>query len=246
MRIRCAVLACAAVGLLPYASLVQAQYNSALSYGGTQSGAASGRQSIFGNRSGSSSRPGQGTFGAGNAFNSQNDLSSARFVRGNRQPNDFVGGSAQDAQHFVGGAPDGANAGNWSPMGGGMSPWTPGGGYPGSRQNANRNRQGEGGNAEPNATSIRTTFRAAFDHPEPDSKQLSLSLARRLAKTSAIQTQTPIRVELQGRTAILRGDVPTEHDRDLAEQMIRLEAGIQAVKNEIVVGSPTSAAPMPP
>jgi hypothetical protein len=246
MRIRCALLACAIVGLLQYASVVQAQYNSALSYGGMPSGAASGRQGIFGNRSGSSSRPGQGTLGAGNAFNSQNDLSSARFVRGNRQPNDFVGGSAQDAQHFVGGAPEGASAGNWSPSGGSMSPWTPGGGFPGSRQNANRNQQGAEGNAEPTAASIRTTFRAAFDHPEPDAEQLSTSLALRLAKTSAIQTRTPIRVELQGRTAILRGAVSTEHDRDLAEQMIRLEAGIQAVKNEIVVGSPTSAAPMPP
>jgi osmotically-inducible protein OsmY len=127
-----------------------------------------------------------------------------------------------------------------------MSPWTPGGGNANPRRNANANQGRANEAAGQETASIRTTFRAAFDHPEPDSKQLSTSLTRRLAKTSAIQAQTPIRVELQGRTAILQGVVATEHDRELAEQMIRLEAGIQAVKNEIEVGSPTSAAPMPP
>jgi osmotically-inducible protein OsmY len=78
----------------------------------------------------------------------------------------------------------------------------------------------------------------AFEFPEADVNALSALLSRRLAKTPAIRAQTPIRVEVQGRTALLQGVVATEHDRVIAEQMVRLEAGIEAVKNEIVVGKP--------
>ena len=119
-----------------------------------------------------------------------------------------------------------------------MSSAMTGGGYPNSRQNANLKPTGGEGPPAQNSASIRTAFRAAFDYPRPDSDQLSTLLMRRLAVTPAIQTQIPIRVQLQGRTAILRGVVSTEHDRRLAEQMIRLEPGIELVKNEIVVANP--------
>jgi hypothetical protein len=228
------------------------QYDSASSYGsGGMSSYAnpSGRQGMFGNRTrGSISRPGQGAFGSGDSFGTQGgDLSSARFMRGNRQPGDFIGGNSQDMQRFIGGAPEDANLGNWSPSGGPTSSWTPGGNNPNSRRNPNRNPQGEGGTPGQDVAHIRTAFQAAFDYPQPSSGQLSTSLTRRLAETPAIHTQTPIQVKLQGRTAILQGVALTEHDRLLAEQIVRLEAGIEAVKNEIEVGNPpTPVAPMPP
>ena len=48
---------------------------------------------------------------------------------------------------------------------------------------------------------------------------------------------------MEGRTAILRGEVATEHGREVAELMARLEGGVNEVRNEIVVaGSGTMPA----
>ena len=162
------------------------------------------------------------------------------------QPGDFVGGYSQD-QPFVGGVQDDANG----QQGNGYTPLTTGGwggqGNPGYRQRANPNQSGGQGSTQQNAAaSIRTTFRAAFNYPQSNPNTLSTTLTRRLATIPALQSQTPIRVELQGRTAILRGVAATEHDRGLAEQMLRLEPGIEEVKNEVAVASPIPPEPAAP
>jgi hypothetical protein len=243
MPIRRIFLACAIVGLLQGTSAVLAQYNDSGSpYGGMSSnGSASGRQGMFGSRTmGLGPSPGRQGFGSGKSLGGQGDISSARFVRGNRQAGEFVGNNtSQEAQHFVGGVQDDTGIGNYTPSGGYTSPMTSEGGYPNSRQNPNRNQQGQAGLARQNTTSVRTTFRAAFNYAQPGSNQLSTSLTRRLAKTPTIRPQTPLQVEVQGRTAILRGVASTEHDRSLAAEMVRLEPGIELVRNEIVVENPT-------
>ena len=61
------------------------------------------------------------------------------------------------------------------------------------------------------------------------------ALATRLERSRWIQSQSPIEVEIESGTAILRGVVATEHDRALAERAALLEAGIWTVKNELVV-----------
>ena len=45
-------------------------------------------------------------------------------------------------------------------------------------------------------------------------------------------------MELLGRTAILRDAVALEHDRDLAERVVRREATVEQVQNQIVVAGP--------
>jgi osmotically-inducible protein OsmY len=254
MRVRHVLFACAIVGSLLIPAEVLAQYqsnnnNMGSSSGGMSSGGASqGRQGMFGNRTmgGAGTRSGRGTFNAGNAFGASNDLSNARFVRGNRQAGDFVGTDAQDQQHEVGGVQDDMNTGNYPQSGGPTSSTSRGSNNPNSRQNTNRNRQDSGGSAGQNSTSIRTTFRAGFDYPKPKPNQLKTTLTRRLALMSSIQTQAPIRVEVQGRTTILRGVVATDHDRFLAESMIRLEPGVEKVKNELEVENPTPEDSTPP
>jgi hypothetical protein len=88
---------------------------------------------------------------------------------------------------------------------------------------------------------IPARLRAAFEFPPPNATRVSTQLARRLAGTPSIHSLTPIQVEVQGRSAILRGQVASEHDRDLAEQMARLEAGIEQVHNELVVAGSSPA-----
>ena len=43
-----------------------------------------------------------------------------------------------------------------------------------------------------------------------------------------------------GQTAVLRGTVMTEAERQLAEGLIQLEPGVQAVLNELEVATPES------
>ena len=87
---------------------------------------------------------------------------------------------------------------------------------------------------------IRITFSVGFDRPVAASQHFSSSLARRLADLPAIHWRTPGQVEIRGRTAILRGVVATEHDRDLAERVVRLEAAVDQVQNQLVVAANSS------
>ena len=70
--------------------------------------------------------------------------------------------------------------------------------------------------------------------------QVSSAIADHLGALPALHWQVPAQVEMQGRTAILRGVVATEHDRDLAERVVRLEATVDQVQNQIVVASPAT------
>ena len=42
---------------------------------------------------------------------------------------------------------------------------------------------------------------------------------------------------MSGRSAILRGEVATEHDRVLAAELLRLEPGVGQVQNQLTVSS---------
>ena len=71
--------------------------------------------------------------------------------------------------------------------------------------------------------------------------EASLAVASHLAAMPALHLQTPVQVVMQGRTAILSGVVETEHDRDLAERVVRLEGAVDKVQNQLVVAN--AAAP---
>jgi len=58
-----------------------------------------------------------------------------------------------------------------------------------------------------------------------------------LTKAPGLTKLGPIEASLEGTTAVLRGRVATEADRQLAEGLTRLEPGVVGVRNELVVGS---------
>jgi hypothetical protein len=66
-------------------------------------------------------------------------------------------------------------------------------------------------------------------------------LTTRLESSKVIQKRSPISVSLDQDTAVIRGRVATEHDRDLATAILRLEPGVDQVRNELVVESPSPA-----
>jgi hypothetical protein len=119
-------------------------------------------------------------------------------------------------------------------MGGMMGGRTVGGFFP--------NTQNGGG-----AAAIRNTVSLGFTPPAPAPNAADSRLTGLLRRSPRIQQVTPIEVELRGRTAILRGTVATDHDRDLARLAVLLEPGVAQVRNELAVaGQRGEALPSPP
>jgi hypothetical protein len=92
---------------------------------------------------------------------------------------------------------------------------------------------------EPVTVPFRASLSVDFAHPSISSTAMLDNLSKRLASTPAVKSRKRLQVAVQGSTAILQGEVETEHDRLLAEQMARLEPGIWAVHNELTVAKPT-------
>jgi hypothetical protein len=102
-----------------------------------------------------------------------------------------------------------------------------------------------GAQGRSNASLIRTELSVGFDAPAANSQKLSSTLTQQLAGLPALHWRTPGQVEIQGRMAILRGVVATEHDRDLAERVVRLAPGVEQVQNQLVVASSAKTAKSP-
>jgi osmotically-inducible protein OsmY len=81
-------------------------------------------------------------------------------------------------------------------------------------------------------------FRAGFDVQPLASQRAATRLTRQLTESPRLQRLSPIAVQVEGQTAILRGSVASAYDRRLAEQVVRMQPGIWNVKNELTVGSP--------
>jgi len=84
-------------------------------------------------------------------------------------------------------------------------------------------------------TEMQTGIELAFAAPRPAVEQVAPALTARLERTSRIRFQSPVAVTLREGTAILQGVVGSEHDRELAEQLVRLEPGVLQVQNELLV-----------
>ncbi len=95
-----------------------------------------------------------------------------------------------------------------------------------------------------------------FDYRGPQRQDASEVVAQRLQTSPALHPANRIEVFLEGTTATLRGEVVSERDRGLAEQLALFEPGIYAVRNDLRVkprpaeaegwrASPTQAGPVP-
>jgi hypothetical protein len=66
----------------------------------------------------------------------------------------------------------------------------------------------------------------------------------RLAKIPQLRGIGSVAVQVDGRVAVLKGQVASEHDRDLLTRLVLLEPGISDVRNELQVASaPATPAP---
>jgi hypothetical protein len=91
------------------------------------------------------------------------------------------------------------------------------------------------------------TLTLGFEPVRAAPDQVGQTIALRLTKLPSIHFLGGVRVDIVGRTAYLRGRVASEHERDLAERVVLLEAGIDDVVNLMEVGGgPGRAVPPPP
>jgi BON domain-containing protein len=85
---------------------------------------------------------------------------------------------------------------------------------------------------------FRVPLRLGFQPQAIAPQRINVGFQERLARIPGLARTGTISATLEGRTAVLRGTVPTEADRQLAEGLARLEPEVMAVRNELVVGAP--------
>jgi len=74
-----------------------------------------------------------------------------------------------------------------------------------------------------------------FALPPSSIERVSADLERQLGQ---VLTSSSVEIRLEGRMAVLRGSVATDHDRALAEQLALLKPGISFVRNELSTTAP--------
>jgi hypothetical protein len=80
-----------------------------------------------------------------------------------------------------------------------------------------------------------------FPYRPPAPSKLATDLQGVINRSSSLSgVKDNIRVSMAGRMVILEGTVPTPRERRLAEALVRLEPGVAAVQNRLVVASPRS------
>ena len=90
--------------------------------------------------------------------------------------------------------------------------------------------------------------------PQPVSSTRMQAFATRLTKLPSIRFVGPASVTMEGRTAVLRGKVLTEEDRELAQALALMEPDVKDVRNELMVETtattaeelPAASVPAPP
>jgi hypothetical protein len=157
----------------------------------------------------------------------------ARFFRENRDRSSFVGRDRRDVQGFVG-MTQAENVGPIESATGNLR----------IQQSPEVNRRMR----EPTTSRpapYRPRLSLGFNAPRPAA--LEKALAGRLDRSLGSRLQAPVGVRLEGRTAILEGEVASEHDRALAAQLMLLEPGVSRVENRLQVAgsSPPIAPPKP-
>jgi osmotically-inducible protein OsmY len=192
---------------------------------------------LFGSRSlgqGTTSRSGSSFGGSGASAAPGNAVEQAqadagqasgdeRFIRENRQPGAFVGADTADTTTFFG-----------QSQGAALS---------GLEQFASAAAQRDFQNQNSNSNSriqLRPKLVLGFRPPAAASRDIRVRFSQRLAKLPQLEILENVEVAIVGRTAVLRGRVATDYDRQMIAQIASLEPGVAVVQNDLQVGQANS------
>jgi osmotically-inducible protein OsmY len=162
---------------------------------------------------------------------------SERFLRENRQVGQMVGGMGQGVGNLRGQTDSASGASQGANLFGGQSQM--------SMFNQAMYNYGMANSLSRQQQQLRVPLRLGFAVPAtPSASPVAVARVQsRLAKIPQLRGIGSVAVQVDGRVAVLRGQVASEHDRDLLTRLVLLEPGISDVRNELQV--PTTAAPTP-
>lgn len=156
-----------------------------------------------------------------------------RFLRGNRGRSDFVGSDSGDRRGFVGNEQATGSASTRTSTDGLQR----------------RTDQGREINQVIPALAKKgmyyPTLRLGFSLPTTAATDLGQRLGLELASSSRFSDRSHFEVLVEGTTAILRGEVSSAAERDVAEVVARFEPGIYQVRNELKVLRPGESVESP-
>jgi hypothetical protein len=69
----------------------------------------------------------------------------------------------------------------------------------------------------------------------PTSPVVGARVQARLTRIPQLRDRATVSVEMDGRVAVLRGEVVSSHERELVARLVLLEPGISGVQNELKV-----------
>lgn len=156
-----------------------------------------------------------------------------RFLRSNRRRGDFVGSDRFERRGFVGSQQGSANG-----------PVLPSvvGVRPGRDRSAQINRPLT---VPPRSKPYHPRLTIGFDSPIATGILPGSQLLLELENPDFFSSSNQFEVSVEGRTAILRGVVADERERDLVELLVSFEPGISAVRNLLTTPDPMPARPSP-
>ena len=150
-----------------------------------------------------------------------------RFVRGNRDADDFVGTDSGDRAGFIGSGGDNSGPIQSATTGSLVRTTT------GPAINRTRVRS-------PAPYMYEARLRVGFDVNPRSLPAQETKVVQRLMRARAIDPASSIEVKLEGSTAILSGTVGSGREKSLAGMLLTFEPGISTVKNELVVRPPSA------
>jgi hypothetical protein len=208
--------------------------SSGSSFGGTSSG------STGGSSMGSST-------GAGLSMLNATSLSGGFGLLGFGAANGFSSGSMYGGRSYGSVTSAGGSSMTGSTAGGtrttGSSTSSSGSGRGGSTSTANTGRRGST-QTKPTTAKKEQFFEprieVGFDVAPQKTTAVALNVVTSLGVTKAGSRFGGVRVAIDGQTAILRGVVASQNDRQLAEQITLLEPDVSSVRNELLVRTPTT------
>lgn len=154
-----------------------------------------------------------------------------RFLRENRPATAFVGPDIRELQRFIGALQ--------AQVRGQVQPSTQGLGRRVDRSAEINQPLGPAPAGTPYNPELVVSYPAPTVSP-PEFEERILNL---LAESPRISESSRVAVLVEGQTAILRGEVPSERDRDLIPLVLAFEPGIWDIRNELEVNPRLKRAP---
>ena len=168
---------------------------------------------------------------------------SERFLRENREAGQMVGGDVQGVGNLRGQTDD-AGQGTSGMFGSQSS-------FSSRSQLSNLFNSGMLGSSRQQRQQLRVPLRIGpnsfpFSSATPAvASGTNLRVQNRLARLPQLKDRGSLKVDMEGQVAILRGEVGSQHERDLVARLVLLEPGIADVRNELQVGPAAAPKPSP-